>query len=241
MQTYTSVRRDADDETDAGPSVLDRVITPEDYREARPGIDGFRLLAARVTVMLLDDPRVARYEYECDLETTGAAPARTWCYHVPANGGEVSDPRAWDARGKLIPHLWVDDDGPGTRLEVRLRDEVRAGDRYSFGYGYETEIRPLVVEDGRRRTVSVADWVIFNVPCALLDVFVELPGGSEPVQMVPAAKDEGGRVAYRKRMVRPLETMHYTVGYRSTLRRRPAYRRVVDAAATAVLGSPSVH
>jgi hypothetical protein len=241
MQTYTSVRRDADEETERGPSVLDRVITPEDYREARPGIDGFRLLRAHVTLMLLDDPRVARYEYECELETTGPAPARNWCYHVPANGGEVCDPRAWDARGKLSERLCVDDDGPGTRLEVRLRDEVRTGERYSFGFGYETGIRPLVVEDGRRRIVSVADWVIFNIPCRRLDVLVELPGGSEPVQIVPAADDQGGRIAYRKRAVRPLETMSYTVGYRSTLRRRPAYRRVVDAAATAVLGGASLH
>ena len=220
----------------ADRSILDAFVTPEDYRAGRPGIEGFRLVSATVTVTLLDDPRRARFEYECHLETTGPVPARYWCYHLPADAVEVDDIRAWDARGKLQPRLYVGE-GPGARLEVRLREPVGARERYTFGYGYEAAIKPVVAVDGRRRTVTYSDWVIFNVPCTVLHVYVELPRGSEPLMAVPATgRDEGGRIAYRVQRLRPLEAVMFTVGYRGSHRARPAYRRVAEAMAAAALG-----
>jgi hypothetical protein len=195
-------------------------LTSACYRELRPALDGYRLLSATVTVTLLDDPHRARYEYECHLETTGEVPARYWCYYLPADVPEVADVRAWDPRGKLVPNVYRGEKG-GSRLEVRLRDPVRQGERYTFGFGYETTIRPVVARDGRKRTVTYADWVIFNIPCVLLQVHVELPGAAEPVLAVPAcAEDEGWRVSYRLRALRPLETVSFMVAYRRTPRPR---------------------
>ena len=56
-------------------SITGAVTTAQHYRELRPGIEGFRLVSATVTVTLLDDPRRARFEYECHLETSGELPA----------------------------------------------------------------------------------------------------------------------------------------------------------------------
>src|SRR5215207_1408285 len=134
-------------------SIEGAVTTPVHYRELRPGIEGFRLVSATVTVTLLDDPHRARYEYECHLETTGELPARYWCYHLPADAAEIDDIRAWDARGKLQPRVYGGE-SPGSRLEVRLRDAVLLGERYTFGFGYESSIRPVVAADGRTRTVT---------------------------------------------------------------------------------------
>lgn len=214
------------------------VTTAQHYRELRPGIEGFRLVSAKVTVTLLDDPRRARFEYECHLETTGELPARYWCYHMPADMPELEDIRAWDARGRLQPRIYGDDEGPGSRLEVRLRDAVRAGERYTFWFSYESSIRPVVVPDGRTCTVTYADWVIFNIPCAVLHVHVELPSGAEPVQAVPAcAEDEGGRVTYRIRSLRALETVGFVVSYRRVRRRRGSALRAAATIAAGFLGS----
>lgn len=214
------------------------VTTAQHYRELRPGIEGFRLVSATVTVTLLDDPRRARFEYECHLETTGELAARYWCYHLPADTPEVADLRAWDARGKLQPRVYGDPEAPGSRLEVRLREAVRAGERYTFNFSYESSIRPVVVPNGRTCTVTYADWVIFNIPCAVLHVHVELPSGAEPVNLSPAcAEDEGGRVSYRIRSLRALETVSFVVAYRRVRRRRGTAVRAAAAIASGFLGS----
>jgi hypothetical protein len=213
------------------------VIAPNHYCELRPGIEGFRLVSAKVTVTLLDDVRRARYEYECHLETTGEVPARYWCYHLPTDEREVGDVRAWDARGKLQPRVYGGE-APGSRLEVRLRDAVRAGERYTFWFAYESSIHPVVAVERRRCTVTYADWVIFNIPCAVLHVHVELPSGAEPVAASPAcAEDEGGRVTYRLRALRELETVSFMVAYRRARRPRGGAMRAAATIAAGFLGS----
>jgi hypothetical protein len=218
-------------------TITGAVIAPNHYHELRPGIEGFRLVSSTLTVTLLDDPRRARYEFECHLETTGEIPARYWCYYLPTPAPEIADIRAWDARGKLQPRVYGGE-APGSRLEVRLRDAVRAGDRYTFWFGYESSIRPVVAPDGRNCTVTYSDWVIFNIPCAVLHVHVELPSGAEPVSASPAcAEDEGGRVTYRLRALRALETVSFLVAYRRARRRRGGAMRAAATAAAGFLGS----
>jgi hypothetical protein len=217
-------------------SLVRAVAAPEEYREQRPAMEGFRLVSASVTVTLLDDPQRARYAYDCHLETTGDLPARYWCYHLPTSEPEVSDVRAWDARGRLHPHVYAGE-GPGARLEVRLRQAVTRGERYSFGFGYESSIHPVIAVDGRTRVVTYSDWVIFNIPCALLHVYVELPAGAEPLTAVPAcAEDEGARITYRIRALRPLETVSFVVAYRRALRARPSYLQAMRAVGSGLLG-----
>ena len=206
-------------------SVADPITTPHRYREARPGIDGFRLVSATLTVTLLPEPNRARYEYECHLETLGGIPARYWCYHLPAEAAELADLRAWDARGKLTARFLAAGDAPGTRIEVRLRQPVRMGERYTFTFGYEAVIESVIAGEGRTRTVTYADWVIFNIPCTLLHVHVDLPPRGAFVAAVPrCVVSAGGRVTWRIRMLRPLEMVTMTVAYRVAA--QPATRRL---------------
>ncbi|HYH79077.1 MAG TPA: hypothetical protein VEX86_04750 [Longimicrobium sp.] len=215
----------------------DAITTPHRYRELRPGVEGFRLVSATLTVTLLPDPRRARYEYECHLETLGPVLARYWCYHLPAGGAEVSDLRAWDARGRLSARL-DSDDGPGARVEVRLRQPVKPGERYTFSYGYESAIGTVVARDGAARTVTYSDWVIFNLPCTLLHVHVELPRGARVLAVVPAAHEhDEARITYRVRELRPLETVSFVVAYR-VFTQRPGYRRLARAFAAALSREP---
>ncbi|HEX9939745.1 MAG TPA: hypothetical protein VGB15_21600 [Longimicrobium sp.] len=214
-------------------SAADAITTPHRYRELRPGIDGFRLVSATLTVSLLPDPRRARYEYECHLHTVGPMLARYWCYHLPAGEGEVADLRAWDERGKLSARLLASD-GPGTRVEVRLRQPVKPGESYRFSYGYECAVGTVVARDGVRRTVTYSDWVIFNIPCDLLDVHVELPRGARTLATVPAAYErEEERVTWRVRELRPLEAVSFVAAYRVNTQ-RPGYRRLAAAFASAL-------
>jgi hypothetical protein len=215
--------------------VADAIVTVPRYRELRQSMEGFRLVSATVTVTLFDDAQRARYEYECHLETTGDVPARWWFYQLPVRAEQVTDIRAWDARGKLQP--WVDpEEGPGARLEVRLRQAVKPGERYSFWFSYESAIYPVIAGVGRKRTVTFCDWVIFNIPCAQLQVHVELPRGAEPVSAFPAcAEDEGTRVTYRVRALRTLESVSFLVSYRRT-QRQPIAAPIL-AAASGYLGS----
>jgi hypothetical protein len=218
-------------------SIADAITTPQRYRELRPGIDGFRLVTATLTVTLLPDPRRARYEYECQLETLGPVLARYWCYHLPAGAAQVGDLRAWDERGKLSARfLWTE--GPGTRAEVRLRQPVKPGECYTFGYGYEASIGSVVAKDGTKRTVTYSDWVIFNIPCLRLHVHVELPLGARALAVVPAAdaQDEG-RITYRVNELRPLEAVSFVVAYRVSTH-RPGYRRLARAFADALSRQP---
>jgi len=201
-------------------SAIDAAATPTRAHADRSGSGGFRLVEATLAVTLLDDPHRARFAYECHLETTGDAPARYWCYHLASALPEVSGLRAWDGRGRLQPRIYAAD--PGSRLEMRLRYPIRTGERYTFGFGYESSIRPVVVRDRRRSTVTYADWVNFDIPCTLLQVDVELPAGAELVAAVPAcAEDDGGRVTHRVRALRPLETVSFLVAYRSDGSRAP--------------------
>jgi|SRR5215218_6641792 len=218
-------------------SATDAITTPQRYRELRPGIDGFRLVNATLTVTLLPDPRRARYEYACHLETLGPVLARYWCYHLPAAPAEVADPRAWDERGKLSARL-LPSEGPGTRLEVRLRQPVKPGERYQFSYSYEAAIGTVVARDGVRRTVTYSDWVIFNIPCDELNVHVEIPRGARPVAVVPAASErDGERISYRITGLRALETVSFVVAYHVSTQ-RPGYRRLAAAFANALSRQP---
>jgi len=83
--------------------------------------------------------------------------------------------------------------------------------------------------------------VIFNIPCTLLHVHVELPRAAAPVMTVPpAAEDEGWRVTYRVRALRPLESVSFMVAYKRTHRPHAgAARRAggMVAAAAGFLGS----
>ena len=197
--------------------LADPITSPHRYREVRPEIDGFRLVSAVLTVTLLE-PRRARYEYACVLETLGEIPARYWCYHLPADIGDVADLRAWDAGGRLSARL-LPAHAPGTRLEVRLRRPITTGERYAFTFGYEAAIGAVVAAHGRVRTVTFADWVIFNIPCAELEIRVELPPGADYVTAVPAPVEAiGGIVTWRVRALRALETVAVTLAYRLTTR-----------------------
>ena len=195
-------------------SIADPVTHPHRYREVRPGIDDFRLVSATLTVALLG-PRRARYQYECHLETLGEVPARYWCYHLPADAGELDELRAWDGDGKLPARFLPGGDAPGTRMEVRLRQPVRQGERYTFTFGYEAAVRTIVAAQGRSRTVTYADWVIFNIPCAVLHLHVELPADAEYLAAVPSCSEAAaGRIGWRVRSLRPLETIAFTVAFR---------------------------
>lgn len=195
-------------------SAADPVTTPHRYREVRPGIDGFRLVSSTLTVTLLADQGRARYQHECHLETLGCVPARYWCYHLPADTAELGDLRAWDAGGKLSARFLAGE-APGTRIEVRLRQPVRTGERYTFTFGYEATLRTVAASEGRGRTITYADWVIFNIPCAVLHLHVELPPDAEYLATVPfCAESSAGRVTWRVRALRPLETVTITVAYR---------------------------
>jgi hypothetical protein len=214
-------------------SATDAITTPQRYRELRPGIDSFRLLSATLTVTLLPDPRRARYEYACHLETIGPVLARYWCYHLPAAPEAVADLRAWDERGKLTARM-LPSEGPGTRLEIRLRQPVKPGERYHFSYSYEAAIGTVVARDGGRRTVTYSDWVIFNIPCCELNVHVEIPPGARPLAVVPAATEQNGeRISYRILELRALETVSFVVAYRVSTY-RPGYRRLAAAFASAL-------
>lgn len=214
-------------------SVTDAITTPQRYRELRPGMDGFRLVSATLTVTLLPDPRRARYEYECHLETIGPVLARYWCYHLPAAPDEVDDLRAWDERGRLLARL-LSGDGRGSRVEVRLRQPVKPGERYTFGYSYECSIGTVVAKDGSRRTVTYSDWVIFNIPCDVLQVHVEPPRGARVLAAVPAAHESGdARVTWRVTSLRALETVSVMVAYRISTHHR-GYRDLAAAFANAL-------
>ncbi|HEX8904862.1 MAG TPA: hypothetical protein VF771_08485 [Longimicrobiaceae bacterium] len=200
-------------------SLGDPVTTPHRYREVRPGIDAFRLVSSTLTVSLLASGR-ARYEHECHLETLGPVPARYWCYHLPVDEADLDDLRAWDAGGKLSARF-LSGEAPGARIEVRLRQPVRAGERYTFGFSYDAPLRSVVAARGGSRTVTYADWVIFNIPCAVLHLNVELPPGAEYIASVPfCAESSAGRVTWRVRALRPLETVTVTLAYRLPARRR---------------------
>jgi len=211
----------------------DAITTPQRYRELRPGIDSFRLLSATLTVTLLPDPRRARYEYACHLETLGPVLARYWCYHLPAAPEAVADLRAWDERGKLTARL-LPSEGPGTRLEIRLRQPVKPGERYHFSYSYEAAVGTVVARDGTRRTVTYSDWVIFNIPCNELMVHVDLPPHARTLAVVPAPSEhDGERITYRILELRALETVSFVVAYRVSTH-RPGYRRIAAAFASAI-------
>lgn len=185
-----------------------------DYHAFRPASNDFRLISATVKVTLLDDPRRARFEYECHMETTGEVAARYWCYHLPAEATEVRYLRAWDAHGDLQPRLYAGETA-GSRMEFRLGRPVVAGERYTFGFEYESSIRPVVIDEGPTCTVTYSDWVIFNIPCAVLHVHVDLPSHAELVASVPASADEAGsRATYRARALRALDTVTFLVAYR---------------------------
>ena len=207
-------------------SILDPITTADRFRATRPPLEGYELVTLAVTISLLEEePRRARYEFEVGIETSGAIPARYWCYYLPLRGGEITGLRAWDARGKLHPRLQAGEDADGVRLEIRLRDPVIQGGRYIFSYGYESAIHATVVSDGRSRTVSYSDWVIFNIPCGQVRIHIELPRGGEPLDCHPAAiEDEGGRLAYRVRDVQPLETVAFNIAYRRLMRVRQVAR-----------------
>jgi hypothetical protein len=204
-------------------TLADPVTTPHRYREVRPAIEDFRLVAVTLSITLLG-PRRARYEYECELETVGDVPARYWCYHLPADPAELDDLRAWDAAGKLSARF-LPNEAPGTRVEVRLRQPVRRGERYTYTFGYEAAIRTVIAAQGRIRTVTYADWVIFNVPCSLLQLQVEMPPGAEYLAAVPSCAEAGaGRITWRVRALRPLETVAVTLAYRLNVRRKLSER-----------------
>ncbi|HET7234045.1 MAG TPA: hypothetical protein VFJ16_28795 [Longimicrobium sp.] len=209
-------------------SAADAITTPQRYRELRPGMDGFRLVSATVTVTLLPDPCRARYDYQLELETIGPVLARYWCYHLPVGSDEVEDLRAWDERGRLLARLLYTE-GPGSRVEVRLRQPVKPGERYTFSYSYESSIGTVVARDGARRTVTYSDWVIFNIPCDVLHVHVEPPATARVLATVPAAHARGdGCVTWRVTELRALETVSFVVAYRVSTY-RPGYRRIAAA------------
>lgn len=211
--------------------------SPAEYRDARSDLGGFRLLSATLTVELLDDPRRARYQYECRLETTGDVPARYWYYDVPADRGETSDVRGWDARGTLQTHSTPDQAG-GVRLEVQMRQPVRRGESCDFAFSYESVIKSVVNEGGRSRTVSYADRVIFNLPCNRLCVRVVLPSRAVRLSAVPApAREEEGQVTYVLRDVRALETTSYMISYRRNHLGAPFYRWLLSAIGSGIVGA----
>lgn len=211
--------------------------SPAEYRDARSDLPGFRLISVTLTVELLEDPRRARYQYECRLETTGDVPARCWYYDVPADRGETSDVRGWDARGTLQTHTLSDDAG-GVRLEVRMRRPVRKGESCDFAFSYESVIKSVVMEGGRSRMVSYADWVIFNLPCSRLCVRVVLPPRAVRLSAVPApAHDEDGQVTYTLRDVRALETTSYMISYRRNHLGAPFYRWLLSAIGSGIIGA----
>jgi hypothetical protein len=216
---------------------LDTAATPYEYREVQHGGGGFRLSAVTLTVELLDHPARARYRFDCRVRTTGETPAWYWYYDVPADRGEVTALRGWDAGGTLQTRGAPGGDG-GTRVEVRMRHPVRQGEECDFSFGYESVIKSVVVVGGRSRTVTYADWVIFNVPCDVLRLRVVLPTRAVRVAAVPAPpQDEEGQVSYEVRNVRPLETQSYVVAYRRAQIGAPFYRWLLSAIGSGLIGA----
>jgi hypothetical protein len=216
---------------------VETVSTPHEYRDVQRGDGGFRLSAVTLTVELLENPRRARYRFDCRMKTTGAVPARYFYYDVPADRGEVRELRGWDEVGSLQTRGAPGRDG-GARVEVRMKKPVRQGQECSFCFGYESVIKSVVVVGGRSRTVTYADWVIFNVPCDVLRVRVVLPSRAVRVAAVPAPpQDEEGQVSYDIRNVRPLETQSYVVAYRRSQLGAPFYRWLLSAIGSGIVGA----
>ncbi|HEX2204167.1 MAG TPA: hypothetical protein VHG91_12745 [Longimicrobium sp.] len=211
-------------------------VTPQEYRDAIPPNRGFRLLASTVDVELrADDPRRARYRYDCHLETLGDVPALYWYYNVPVDAAEIGEVRAWDAAGGLETRTAPGENG-GTQVQVRLRAPVRTYDSYVFGFGYETVIRSVVADGWRSVTVSYSDWVIFNIACDELRVNVRLPPRAALVSTVPPAAP-GGLVTYVHRGLRPLETVHYLVAYHRRHFGAVFYRWLAGAIGSGLIGA----
>ncbi len=216
---------------------VETVSTPYEYRDVQHGDGGFRLSAVTLTVELMEDPRRARYLFDCRLRTTGQIPARYFYYDVPADRGEVTELRGWD-RSASLQASGASGLGGGARIQVRMKKPVRQGQECDFSFGYESVIKSVVVVGGRSRTVTYADWVIFNVPCDVLRVRVVLPSRSVRVAAVPApAQDEERQVSYDIRNVRPLETQSYVVAYRRAQLGAPFYRWLLSAIGSGIVGA----
>jgi hypothetical protein len=221
----------------ASPDDVETAGSPAEYRETQHGDGGFRLSSVTLTVELLEHPGRARYQFDCRLKTTGETPAMYWYYDVPADRGELTNLRASDLGGGLQTRGAPGRDG-GTRVEVRMREPVRRGGERDFSFGYESVIKSVVVVGGRSRTVTYADWVIFNVPCDVLRVRVVLPSRSLRVAAVPAPQqDDERQVCYEMRNVRPLETQSYVVAYRRAQLGAPFYRWLVSAIGSGIVGA----
>jgi hypothetical protein len=211
--------------------------TPQEYRAAHPGMHEFSLASATVTIELLEDPRRARYVFECQVETLGETPAKYWYYDVPAGRGEIRDLRAWDGGSTLQARVCAGEGG-ATRVEVRMREAIRRGERRTFTFGYECAIRAIVAVGERSRTVSYADWMIFNIPCDLLRVRVVLPSKSVLIATVPAAEVEDARqAAYEFRGLRPLETVSFLVAYRRRQLGMPFYKWLASSIGSGLIGA----
>ena len=126
----------------------------------------------------------------------------------------------------------------GTSLfQVRLRNPVPHGSRYSFTCSYETGIRAVVTRGILEQTVTYADWQIFNVECRVLAVAVDLPPRAQLIRTVPAADgDARGSVRYRKPRLRALETVQYMVCYRSRRLGTGFYLWIASAVGSALVG-----
>lgn len=184
-------------------------------------IQGMRLLSASMMLTLLDDPHRASYEFRCHLESTGGDTTRYWTYHLPSEAADVTDLRAWDEAGELqacgLP-------GPDrtSRLNVRLRDPLCRRERYAFGFAFESSVQPVIAPSPRRPIITVADSVVYSLPCAVLDITVVLPSAAALVASVPGFPEaQAGRFTYRLRALRPRETASFLVAYRRAAPRRP--------------------
>ncbi|HEX6747872.1 MAG TPA: hypothetical protein VF092_11330 [Longimicrobium sp.] len=209
--------------------------SPVEFRQANLDA-GFRLHHADVRVTLLPDPQRARFEFACELETTGPVAASMWYYNIQAQHGEIAEARASDAQGGLEFRLDAADNGTSV-LEVRLRNPVPRGGRYAFGYSYETAVRAISSSRALERTVAFTDWQIFNVACEMLSVAIVLPEGARLIRAIPAAdEDADGTIRYRYPRLRALEAAQHLVGYSTRRLGTGFYLWVASAVGSALVG-----
>ena len=198
--------------------------TAQQYRTDAYEIPCFVLVAGALNVTLLDDPHRARFTFECLVqparETAGAEDefaTEEWVYDIPALDVEVSDIRAWDAVGMLQTALQPSE-SKASRLRVRFRQLVRNGSQYRFWYAYEAPVRTVVSSRILTRMVVCTGWLIFNLPCEVIRVCIQIPERARLTKSAPLGEVtelERGRlqVRYHLERLRSLESSQWLVAY----------------------------
>lgn len=217
------------------------------YRNSTFPVPGFALIAASLTVKLLEDPDRAQFTFECVVEPLGSAAESgvefasvEWVYDIPALDGEISEAHAWDGTGTLETELQPAE-SKASRLRVRFRRLVRRGEPYRFWYAYEAPLRAVVSSGMLTRLVVCTGWMIFNLPCDSIRVCIQLPDRARLVKSVPlgdVTEPEPGaaRIRYHLEHLRPLETSQWLLAYERRKIGLPLYLWSASQFAAAFVG-----